>query len=157
MSKKIYCLILAILAVSSTATPLHAKIFRYSDEAPYDTTSKLIKKVLSTQITAANPVASAELQGYNIYNAFIVALEIMQESSIVTEVEHPMIAPDQSMFFIPYFPQKKPNKLHFIVLHRLPYPKRIALYNFDESGFNEFTFECYQTHFHYVSTKKAMR
>lgn len=158
MLRKIYCLfILATLAVSSTATPLYALTYRYSDEANYGTTSKLIRGVLSTQITEATPTAYAELRGYTIYNAFIIALQIMQESPIVAEVEYPVVAPDQSLFFIPYFPKAKPDELHFIALHRLPNTKNIAFCNFDEQGFNEFTSERYLTQFHYVETQRAVR
>lgn len=156
MSRKIYCLfILAMLAVSLTAMPSYALTFRYSDEASYDTANKLIHGVLSAQITEATQAARAELRGYNIYKAFIVVLQIMQESPIVADVEYPVVAPDQSLFFIPYFPEAKPNELHFIVLHRLKVPGSIALRSFDEQGFSEFTSERYQTRFHYVTTQKS--
>lgn len=155
MSRKIYCLfILATLAVSSVATPLHASAFRYSNEAHYEATSKSIRSILNAQITETTPTVSAELMGYTIYNAFIVALQIMQESLTVAEVECPVVAPDQSLFFIPYFPKAEPHTLHFIVLHRLPNPKTVACYNFDEQGFSKFTSEHYQTRFYYVKTPK---
>lgn len=156
MPRKIYCLfMLAMLAVSSDATPLHALTFRYSNEAHYEATSKSIRNILNAKITETTPAVSTELTGYTAFNAFIVALQIMQESPIVAEVEYPMIAPDQSLFFIPYFPKAEPNKLHFIVLRRLPNPKIVAFYNFDEQGFNEFTSEHYQTRFYYVKTPKT--
>lgn len=155
MPRKIYCFfILVTLAMSSVTTPLHASAFRYSDEAPYETASKSIHSILSAPISETTPAVSTELVGYTIYNAFIVALQIMQESPIVAEVEYPVVAPDQSLFFIPYFPKAEPNTPHFIVLHRLPNPKIVAFYNFDGQGFNKFTSEHYKTRFYYVKTPK---
>lgn len=155
MPRKIYCLfMLAMLAVPSAATPLHALTFRYSNEAHYEATSKSIRSILNAQITETTPVVSTELVGYTVYNAFIVALQIMQESPIVAEVEYPVMAPDQSLFFIPYFPEAEPNELHFIVIRKLQNPKTVAFYHFDEQGFNEFTSEHYQTRFYYVKTPK---
>lgn len=145
-------LILAIFAIISTAQPLHALTRQYISPAYDDAASKLINYVLEAQITEAAPVASADLQVHSIYDAFILALEIMQESPEIEEVEYPMMAPDQSMIFIPYFPKAQPENLHIISLHRRQQPRGIAIYKADKASFNEFTFERYKMHFHYVQT-----
>lgn len=147
-------LILAIFAVISTAQPLHALTRQYISPAHDDATSKIINCVLEAQITEAAPVASADLQVYSIYDAFILALEIMQECPEIEEVEHPMMAPDQSMIFIPYFPKGQPENLRIISLYRRKQPRNIVIYNTDEASFNEFTYKRYKMHFHYVQTSK---
>lgn len=147
-------LILAIFAVILAAQPLHALTRQYISPAHDNATSKLINSVLEAQITEAAPVASADLQVFSIYDAFILALEIMQEYPEIEEVEYPIMAPDQSMIFIPYFPKAQPENLRIISLHRRQQPRSISIYNADEASFNEFTSERYKMHFHYVQTSK---
>lgn len=148
---------LVLFAVISSAQPLYAVTRQYDSKAHDDATSKLINKVLEAQITEAMPVVSADLQVHSIYDAFILALEIMQEYPLIEDVEYPMMAPDQSIIIIPYFPKEQPDNLRFVSLYRHRQPRGIAIYNSDGASFNEFTNERYKMHFHDVHGQKSVQ